>query len=177
MNPPNTMTQRLDEAYERYGAACAEIQRSKTDWFHANGIITSPIEIAMADALLIMETGYGWEHEGHLDIIPSDFSSDSRLIVQIVPQKVVGPYRLDFAIRVRNAYGAYHFFAVECDGHDFHEKTKRQAAHDRRRDRFLQSSGYRVYRFTGSEIYADPKKCADEIGAAVSNVVYPRSRP
>ncbi|MBA2502348.1 MAG: DUF559 domain-containing protein [Pyrinomonadaceae bacterium] len=52
---------------------------------------------------------------------------------------------------------------VECDGHDFHEKTKVQAAHDKRRDRILQSLGYKVFRFTGSEIHNNAISCALEV--------------
>lgn len=51
---------------------------------------------------------------------------------------------------------------VELDGHDFHEKTKAQAAKDKSRDRKLQSIGYKVIRFTGSEIWHDPFKCVSE---------------
>lgn len=51
---------------------------------------------------------------------------------------------------------------IECDGHDFHERTKEQAARDRSRDRALQASGYTIMRFTGSELYRDPTKCVRE---------------
>ena len=34
---------------------------------------------------------------------------------------------------------------VECDGHDFHERTKEQAANDRERDRGLQGLGFSVF--------------------------------
>jgi very-short-patch-repair endonuclease len=53
--------------------------------------------------------------------------------------------------------------AIECDGHDFHERTKEQAAKDRSRDRALQAAGYTVMRFTGSELYRDPLKCVEEV--------------
>lgn len=43
--------------------------------------------------------------------------------------------------------------AVECDGHDFHEKTKEQARRDKSRDRILISHGIHTIRFTGSEIF------------------------
>ena len=52
---------------------------------------------------------------------------------------------------------------VECDGHDFHERTKEQAAKDKRRDRELQRLGYKVYRFTGKEINEDSIACAREV--------------
>jgi len=49
---------------------------------------------------------------------------------------------------------------IECDGHDFHERTKEQAARDRSRDRDAQEAGYMMLRYTGSEIYRDPLGCA-----------------
>lgn len=52
---------------------------------------------------------------------------------------------------------------VECDGYQFHEKTKAQTIYEKRRDRELMSAGYRVVHFTGSEIWNDPFKCAREI--------------
>ena len=74
-------------------------------------------------------------------------------------QEGAGRYRLDFAF--------YHpsgsKIAIECDGHDFHERTKEQAAHDKQRDRWLQSEGWIVLRFTGSEVYKDAHACVGEI--------------
>jgi very-short-patch-repair endonuclease len=67
-------------------------------------------------------------------------------------------YRLDFAFFLGEA-----MFAVEIDGHDFHERTKEQARRDKSRDRALTSTGWSVLRFTGSEIYADPSGCLDQI--------------
>ncbi|MBF0502792.1 MAG: DUF559 domain-containing protein [Candidatus Riflebacteria bacterium] len=52
---------------------------------------------------------------------------------------------------------------VECDGHDFHEKTKHQAARDKKRDRNIQSTGFHILRFTGSEIWKSPVGCAQEV--------------
>lgn len=51
---------------------------------------------------------------------------------------------------------------VECDGHEFHERTKQQAARDRSRDREAQAAGYSILRFTGAELYRDPMGCAVE---------------
>lgn len=75
-------------------------------------------------------------------------------------------YRADFLILVGDYVHDVDSclkFVVECDGHDFHEKTKEQARKDKRRDRHLLISGYRVIHFTGSEIWADPFKCANEV--------------
>lgn len=52
---------------------------------------------------------------------------------------------------------------IECDGHDFHERTKEQAARDRARDRAAQHAGLPILRFTGSELWNDPMFCADAV--------------
>lgn len=61
---------------------------------------------------------------------------------------------------------------IECDGHDFHERTKEQARRDRARDREFQRLGYKVFRFTGSEIFADPIRCANEAIQAVGGPIH-----
>ena len=52
---------------------------------------------------------------------------------------------------------------VECDGHEFHEKTKEQVQHDNERDYDLKMAGYDVLHYSGSQIYNDPFKCAKEV--------------
>lgn len=69
-------------------------------------------------------------------------------------------YRLDIAVWGLNG----RMIDVECDGHDFHEKTKQQAQRDKRRDRDIQQLGWNVMRFTGAEIWKNPWACAGEIG-------------
>lgn len=56
-------------------------------------------------------------------------------------------------------------FAVELDGHDFHEKTKEQAARDHSRDRLLTLEQWVPLRFTGSEVFSDPSGCLAEVMA------------
>jgi hypothetical protein len=50
--------------------------------------------------------------------------------------------------------------AIECDGFEWHERTKQQAAADRARDRELLAIGLATIRFTGSEIHHYPDRCA-----------------
>lgn len=50
--------------------------------------------------------------------------------------------------------------AIEVDGHEFHEKTKTQASHDKKRDRYLLSMNIPVIRYTGTEVYRNPKTVA-----------------
>ncbi|MEN2468120.1 DUF559 domain-containing protein [Ornithinibacillus sp. JPR2-1] len=79
-------------------------------------------------------------------------------------------YRLDFFIEC-TVGDTNHKFAIECDGHDFHEKTKEQAARDKSKDRNLASEGYTVIRFTGAEIWDRPVRCISEI----SDIIYTKT--
>lgn len=81
-------------------------------------------------------------------------------------------YRIDFRLHAVFAGDTVIDYAIECDGHDFHEKTKEQAKRDRQRERALISAGYKVIRFTGSEIFEDPYYCASELSSIVENDMY-----
>jgi very-short-patch-repair endonuclease len=69
-------------------------------------------------------------------------------------------YRADFFLRPYNEPTPRIKIIVECDGHDFHERTPAQAQHDKERDRNFVKNGHHVLRYTGREIYRDPFKCA-----------------
>lgn len=94
--------------------------------------------------------------EGH-PIGRFQFNTATFLVHQ---QSPVGGYRLDFALCTVNGSRCV---AVELDGHDFHERTKQQAARDRKRDRWFTASGWVVLRFTGSEIYELPHRCVRDL--------------
>lgn len=72
-------------------------------------------------------------------------------------------HRVDFVVS-----GHCGEIVIECDGHDFHERTREQAERDRRRDRELQFAGYVVCRFTGTEIVRSPAACSREVFAYLS---------
>jgi hypothetical protein len=87
----------------------------------------------------------------------------------VVPQYIISlgediTHRADFLLRIwdRKETNNVVEIVIECDGHDFHEKTKSQAKKDRSRDRKLQNMGYYVLRFTGSEIFEDSFQCVME---------------
>lgn len=87
-----------------------------------------------------------------------------RLIVW--PQSPLENRRVDFTFYAqdwRAEPGTWKKLIVECDGHDFHERTKEQAARDRSKDRRAVLAGVDCFRFTGSEIWRDPWACAEEI--------------
>ena len=101
--------------------------------------------------------------------------------IYIKPQEEIvtdnGKYRVDFLISVvipPYEQKKIKHIVVECDGHEFHEKTKEQAQRDKSRDRDLQSHGYTVLRFTGSEIWRDPNKCVREVFRLIEKMISER---
>ena len=75
-------------------------------------------------------------------------------------QENIGKYRVDFLCSM---VGTKQEYIIECDGHDFHEKTKEQAKYDKQRERYLVSQGYKVLRFSGSEIISDFERIKEEL--------------
>ncbi len=83
------------------------------------------------------------------------------------------PYVADFLVNAKIA-GMPVQAVIECDGHDFHERTKEQASHDKARDRRFQALGLMVLRYTGSDIHADPEQCAHDALSTIAKAAYAR---
>ncbi len=119
----------------------------------------SPIERMFLDAFLAV----GFRLNG-----PGVAGTATRGSVVLHQQHHVGPYRLDFALVSRLVPDVR--IAIEADGHDFHERTKAQAQRDKSRDRFLVAEGWRVLRFTGSEVFRDAAACVAEVMRVVESL-------
>lgn len=138
-----------------------EVDSFAYEFLYAINECESPIEQLFAMALQSYE-------------LKCNFMADSGCFV-VYPQHTIRisnkNFRVDFLI-CAIYQGKKYEIVIECDGHEFHEKTKKQAARDRQRDRLLTNNGYKVLRFTGSEIYKNPYVCArDALGA-----IFPRYR-
>ncbi len=127
----------------------------------------SPIEEFFLIALCSVARNHGLDLVFYFDGIRAGMIKTSAPdALHVFGQAPEGKFRIDFKIR----YFAYNRgemrpqkeLIIECDGHDFHERTKEQAQKDKSRDRQLTKNGFKVLRFTGSEIWADPFKCAEE---------------
>lgn len=123
----------------------------------------SPIEFALATAL----AHYAALHGDLFDIQWSPEPHPSRTFARIVPQHAVERWRVDFWVKFREVERN---IVVECDGHDWHERTAEQASKDKARDRYFAERGIPVMRFTGREIWRDPLACADQVVAAIQNI-------
>lgn len=136
------------EAYEwsrRHAPVRPGCSPLETTLIQAIGMFAQPIPrggsaaapVMMGDGTLLYRLGPWW---GFWQLSVGRYFADIAFVVDAVTPGVV----------------------IECDGHDFHERTKEQAAHDRGRDRWMQANGWSVLRFTGSEIHRDPHRCAEE---------------
>jgi len=146
--------------------------------FDLNDDCDSPIELPMALALVIVARHHGWAvklispHGGHEYGDHFEPPSGPGLVrhLRIEPQAQLGEYRVDFLLTLDGSESgtatdgrrrtASQQLVIECDGHDYHERTKEHARRDRERDRRLQEFGFLVFRFTGQEIWEDVFKCA-----------------
>lgn len=91
---------------------------------------------------------------------PSEFSDTTQ--IYIADQVQIGKRRVDFVLFAHDGQ-RWRRLIIECDGHDFHEKTKDQVAADQSFNNFLTLSGEQFLRFTGSQIFNSPMSCANDI--------------
>jgi very-short-patch-repair endonuclease len=76
-------------------------------------------------------------------------------------------YRVDFANIEEKV-------AIELDGYEYHN-SKDQFTNDRKRQRELENIGWRVIRFSGSEVYKNPNKCFEDAASFIVDLWYKRS--
>lgn len=126
----------------------------------------SPIELMLGAAIALR-----WDLESPTPPIPMDICAQKYIDLVpgyeafLVPQfEMPTGHRLDFLLQWKSVWADEPLrIGIECDGHEFHEKTKDQATRDKRRDRAIQMEGVPIYRFTGSEIFKNPASCAKEV--------------
>lgn len=119
----------------------------------------SPIEQILFTALCLVRKTYGVEKD-FAEGISDPWWGEGAMAIE--PQCSIGPYRADFLIRSVHL-GEDYSFVVECDGHEFHDRSEKQRRYEKQRDRFFQKKGYKVFHFTGAEIVRNPYRVACEI--------------
>lgn len=128
------------------------------------GLLESPIETTLAVAfhMSLRLLGHPTTNVQNYAMRPSKVRS----VWVLAPQQTIQTYRVDMILGWW-LDDEFECVAVECDGHAYHERTKEQASHDRRKDRDLQTVFKRVMRFTGSDIHRNAFECATEIQQAI----------
>lgn len=77
-------------------------------------------------------------------------------------QHSIGKYKVDFLITYQ-LHNRNKSIVVELDGHEFHDKDKKQRSYEKARDRFILSKGYKIFHFTGSDVVRSPYSVIDEV--------------
>lgn len=160
---PDLTAVKIEEMLADGMRRAAELVQMEFEW--ASKFCESPIETLFLAALCHPMTAN--EYDERLEVIrpPSGLIANAYPPpmpgIYVYPQITIGDYRVDFLL-YSVGYPKMESLIVELDGHDFHERTKEQARRDKSRDRALVSQGYRVVRFTGSEIFADALEAARE---------------
>lgn len=94
---------------------------------------------------------------------------EAELGIEILPQYPVGDYKADFAVRYRRVKNIFKFeieekiVLIECDSQKFHDRSEEERRYEKQRDRFMQCQGFKVFRYTGSELLKDPFTLCAEI--------------
>jgi very-short-patch-repair endonuclease len=160
---PDNVWRFMDKASDDYGRIASA--RFSQD-MHCQIVeieIASPIEQMFLIAMHVMCAA----NFDKVNPAPIEDSADKLTLgfgVHIFPQERIGRYTVDFLVKRTGFYGdVTGEVIVELDGHDFHDKDKRQRSYEKARDRFLVKSGYKVLHFTGSDVVADPYKVAHEV--------------
>jgi len=104
----------------------------------------------------------------HIFIMEWKYSRiEDRLHVILNPQTPIetdrGVFTIDFIVMNEHGDNKKPIFAIELDGHDFHEKSKLQVESDKKRERAIIRKGIKVLRFSGSEIVKNARGCIKEI--------------
>lgn len=113
----------------------------------------SPIEVIFKFAYDLIQCDEGFP----------DFSIYPQYEINIEGKKYIADFV--FIAEESIASGIYNYkykLVIECDGHKFHEKTKEQVAYDNEREYAFKMAGYDVIRFSGSQIYNNPFRCAKQ---------------
>lgn len=121
----------------------------------------SPIERYMFIGLISMFTRD--VETARVDIFCScggDVCSVPAGAVVIQPQFKVGGYFADFILAIGKLRRG---ILIECDGHEWHEKSKEQVIADNKRNRAFRMHGFELLRFSGSEIYNDLAGCLRDV--------------
>ena len=163
MNIPENIKLILDEASSYVGKYESESFSQRTWCQLAEKGMQSPIEHALYIALMaVAKVNFLQESE------PDGIESWTPGLT-IVPQRKIGSYRADFMVGWHKYQAAntgasmFREVVVECDSTAFHERTELERRLEKRRDRYMQKLGLKVFRYTGKEILSDPYKIAAEI--------------
>lgn len=152
----------LEETSDDFGnmSACRFYDNVKADLYESG--ISSPIE----DIFYIAINYKCHEREYLINPYPDyDKKTGNSTYpdgIYVYPQHKVGKYKVDFLVNYQDGERITQII-VELDGHEFHDKNKKQRAYEKERDRYFVKQGYKLFHYTGSEVVSNPFMVAEEV--------------
>lgn len=160
-----TIDSRIQALVREYsGAHAQEVAfQAENAYYDMAANCESPIErLLLAPLMFIKPQCLHGRYEG-----PADREIEGRLFAQYR----VGERRLDFAYIVTPIAQPWEIrLGIECDGHEFHSSVAQRANDNRRHIEIVRAEGFNVVRFSGSEINADPRGCAQKVADTVDDI-------
>jgi hypothetical protein len=109
------------------------------------GLVRSPIELIFGmdifDRLYLLGRCWVYSDSEYRKLVSSlneeDRCRSFALVSNFLIRREIG--EVDFAVFLPDLSPTQPLAVVECDGHEFHERTVEQASWDKRRDRMIQS--------------------------------------
>lgn len=143
------------------GNSSSDLFALNQEFFFRDNDINSPIEQMFRIAFhTLLETNSILET--YLEISPENKIYQAGILLQ--SQFKVGDYRVDFiAVNQKSTIEKTKMVIIECDSQQFHDRSEPERRYEKQRDRYLQTLGYTVFRFTGSELCKEPFRCAAEV--------------
>ena len=89
--------------------------------------------------------------------------NDKALNIKITPQFIIGKYRCDFKLSLMSFSKIKSEIIIELDSKQFHDRTEQERSYEKERDRFIQKSGYKIFRYTGADVLKNKKNITTEI--------------
>lgn len=154
----------IERASKYVGIAKAERTNRHLCEVFADGTIESPIEQMVICGLMAVSAHSQFMFFAEYDSkLCKDLHFSHRPIgaVFCYPQMSISKYRADFVIHAVTGEKDCPL-VLELDGHQWHERSEQDRRKEKRRDRYMQSLGFRLARYTGSEAYGDPFEVARE---------------
>jgi len=140
----------VNERAESYGILKHDDFVFECDKRFVSGNIESPIEQLLYIDLLYL-------------------SSVNPIKISIEPQKKISGFKVDFYIEykpfnhTKNKWMPEKSIVVECDSKQWHDRSEKDRIYEKQRERKIIAKGFKLLRFTGTEIFHNHKKCAMEI--------------
>lgn len=105
----------------------------------------SPIEIIFLTA-----------YEIYRQMYDNDIFMQPQTEIECGEKTYFADFTIEFDELVNHEFKEDFKLIIECDGYEFHQKTKKQVDYDNKREYDLKMQGYEILRFSGSEIYNNP---------------------